>query len=66
MGADGTDSDGVPQGGLVAQTGLIVLNAGESNPTVDLGLYQPASLGDRVWYDYDADGIQDSGGRPLK
>ncbi|NJM40379.1 MAG: hypothetical protein HC853_06235 [Anaerolineae bacterium] len=60
VGNDSTDSDGVPQGGQVAQTGPIVLNAGESNPTIDLGLYQPASLGDRVWYDYDADGIQDS------
>jgi len=31
------------------------------NLTIDAGLYQYASLGDRVWNDFDADGIQDSG-----
>ena len=31
-----------------------------ANPTVDFGLYQTASLGDRVWYDQNLNGIQDS------
>jgi uncharacterized repeat protein (TIGR01451 family) len=57
LGADGTDSDGVPQG-IVAVTAPYVLNAGESIPTVDQGVWQPASLGDRVWWDYDRDGQQ--------
>jgi len=29
--------------------------------TWDAGMYQPASIGDRVWIDSDADGVQDSG-----
>ncbi|NJP07741.1 MAG: hypothetical protein HC837_20050, partial [Chloroflexaceae bacterium] len=32
-----------------------------SNRTVDFGFYRPSSLGDRVWYDLDGDGIQDAG-----
>ncbi len=34
---------------------------GLDDPTFDLGLYQKASVGDKVWYDKDADGRQDSG-----
>ena len=29
--------------------------------TIDLGLYRLGKIGDRVWYDKDADGVQDSG-----
>ena len=29
------------------------------NMTVDFGFYQPASLGDKVWYDDNRDGVQD-------
>ncbi|NJM42701.1 MAG: Cna B-type domain-containing protein, partial [Anaerolineae bacterium] len=57
VGADGTDSDGVPAGN-VAVAGPYVLNAGESNPTVDQGVWRPASLGDLVWYDQNHDGVQ--------
>ncbi len=32
-----------------------------SNQTIDFGFYQPAALGDFVWYDLDADGQQDAG-----
>ncbi|NCC35432.1 MAG: hypothetical protein EOM24_25980, partial [Chloroflexia bacterium] len=32
-----------------------------SNLTLDFGLYRPARLGDLVWLDRDADGIQDGG-----
>ena len=32
-----------------------------SNETLDFGFFQNASLGDRVWYDEDGDGVQDAG-----
>ena len=43
--------------GRTIPTNLI---AGENDLTWDAGLYQPASLGDFVWLDADADGIQDA------
>jgi protocatechuate 3,4-dioxygenase beta subunit len=56
-GADGSDSD-------AAATGLsqvVKLAAGENNTTIDAGVYAPASLGDRVWLDANANGQQDAG-----
>ncbi|MBL8146378.1 MAG: DUF11 domain-containing protein, partial [Anaerolineae bacterium] len=52
------DSDVIPSTRLTAVTNLI---AGEVDPTWDAGLVPVASLGDRVWYDNDFDGIQDAG-----
>jgi len=40
------------------------LRSGDYNPSLDLGLYlttNPISIGNRVWYDRDRDGIQDQG-----
>ena len=37
----------------------VSLKPGENNTTYDLGLIKPASVGDRVWVDENADGIQD-------
>jgi hypothetical protein len=56
-GNDATDSDANPLGA----TGCYTLAAGETNLTVDAGLYQPAALGDFVWNDTNANGIQDAG-----
>ena len=42
-------------------TGNYNLSAAETNLTVDAGLYVPASLGDFVWSDVNANGIQDAG-----
>lgn len=57
---DSQDSDPNPITGL---TGNYTLIAGDSNMTVDAGIYQPiplnASLGDKVWNDLNQDGIQD-------
>lgn len=40
----------------------VTLGAGDTNDTADFGYYRdPAGLGNRVWYDSDADGVQDSG-----
>ena len=57
VGADGTDSDAA----LSGFTGCYTLASGQTNDTVDAGLYQGAAIGDRVWEDTDADGVQDAG-----
>ncbi|MEZ0483144.1 SdrD B-like domain-containing protein [Fibrella aquatica] len=61
-GADATDSDGNPATGL---TGPYSLTANEFNPTVDMGYYKPASLGDKVFADNNRNGIQDTGDTPI-
>ncbi|MEZ0487529.1 SdrD B-like domain-containing protein [Fibrella aquatica] len=61
-GDDALDSDGNPATGL---TGVYTLTANENNPTVDMGYYRPASLGDYVWVDVDKDGQQDAGESPI-
>ena len=53
---DAVDSDVNPATGRTITTTLL---AGENDLTWDAGLYQLASLGDFVWFDVDADGIQD-------
>ncbi|MCH2081055.1 MAG: PKD domain-containing protein, partial [Saprospiraceae bacterium] len=57
-GDDALDSDADENTG---QTGLINLESGETDDTNDAGFYRPASLGDFVWEDTNADGIQDAG-----
>jgi hypothetical protein len=39
----------------------VVLTSGQNRTDVDFGYRGTASLGDRVWLDYDADGVQDAG-----
>ncbi|MFN8244266.1 MAG: SdrD B-like domain-containing protein [Ferruginibacter sp.] len=68
-GNDDTDSDGDNAGTTVAAattstTGNYILGQGEDNLSVDLGLVPPASrntLGDYVWFDQNADGLQTAG-----
>ena len=57
QGADTTDSDASASTGL---TGNYVLAAGASNTTIDAG-YQAVSIGDYVWTDRNANGLQDVG-----
>ncbi len=57
-GDDSLDSDANPGTG---QTALTALTSGETDLTFDAGMYLPASIGDVVWIDADADGIQDGG-----
>lgn len=54
---DSVDSDVDASG----RTGLFFVGSGALIDTVDAGMYQPASVGDRVWSDLDGDGIQDGG-----
>ncbi len=60
---DAADSDGDPFTGKTIRT---TLDPGESDRTWDFGIYEPAGLGDYVWFDTDADGIQDDDEAPLE
>jgi protocatechuate 3,4-dioxygenase beta subunit len=62
-GNDATDSDVNPGTG---RTGTAVVTAGATNTTVDAGIRQGVpsglgSLGNRVWYDLNNNGLQDAG-----
>ncbi len=51
------DSDADPANGLMSD--VVTLAAGENNPTIDAGFYKFAGIGDFVWNDLNANGIQD-------
>ena len=70
------DDNGSPSGTLGGADGIIAslpisltagsepmttTVAGDSNWTVDFGVWKPVSLGNRVWYDLNNNGIQDTG-----
>ncbi|WP_239614042.1 SdrD B-like domain-containing protein [Cohnella mopanensis] len=57
-GADATNDSNVDASGL---SDVITLVAGSDDLTVDAGIVLPASLGDYVWNDTNANGIQDAG-----
>jgi uncharacterized surface anchored protein len=50
------DSDADASGNL----GSVTVSAGQSVTTLDAGLYQKGEIGDKVWYDTNGDGIQQS------
>ncbi|MCW5614305.1 MAG: hypothetical protein KIT32_04230 [Rhodocyclaceae bacterium] len=61
-GNEATDSDIDPATGM---SDTVTVAAGETNLDLDAGIYETASLGDRVWVDSNANGVQDAGeGRP--
>lgn len=55
---DGQDSDADPATG---RTHIIPLEPGDIDHTIDAGVFFPASLGDYVWLDKNANGIQEDG-----
>ena len=61
---DATDSDADPLNALMSVNE--VLESGENNLTYDAGFYKPASLGDYVWEDKNANGVQDAGETPIQ
>ena len=61
-GADDVDSDADTATG---KTDVTTLVSGENDPTWDAGMYKLASLGDYVWEDSNADGVQDAGEPPI-
>ena len=56
-----SDANATTPNAATAKTGTYTLVSGETNLTVDAGVYQPASLGDYVWEDKNSNGLQDSG-----
>ena len=61
-GSDTTDSDTTWTTRTQSTTfsGNLYLSQSETNETVDAGIYRPARVGNLVWRDDDADGIQDA------
>jgi len=57
-GSEEVDSDAEP---LLGSTGTFSLQSGDHIRTYDAGVFQPASAGDLVWYDYNQNGVQDGG-----
>jgi hypothetical protein len=53
---DANDSDADPATGNAPLTNLV---SGESDQTIDAGIYRQATIGDYVWRDTDGDGIKD-------
>lgn len=51
------DADGLPDN----RTEVILTDGNNSIDTIDFGYNTVANIGDTIWFDYDADGIQDSG-----
>ncbi len=55
---DATDSDADPTTGM---TQVVTLKAGDVNVTLDAGIVEKlGTIGDRVWFDDDGDGVQDA------
>jgi serine-aspartate repeat-containing protein C/D/E len=55
-GNDATDSDASGSGNL----GSVTVSAGQNVVNLDAGLYETGKIGDKVWYDTNGDGIQQS------
>ncbi|NPA50590.1 MAG: hypothetical protein GXO02_03055, partial [Epsilonproteobacteria bacterium] len=60
---DSKDSD-IDQNSLESNT--ILLNSNEEYLDLDIGLFKPACLGDKVWEDNNLNGIQDEKDTPIK
>ncbi|MBI5959309.1 MAG: thrombospondin type 3 repeat-containing protein, partial [Chloroflexi bacterium] len=58
LGSDSQDSDPRPTNG---RTNVFTLVEGGNNAAFDAGMYMNAAVGDLVWNDADANGIQDGG-----
>ncbi len=57
-----TDSDAAADGSSAGDTAPIRVALGTASiSTIDAGYFRPLSIGDRVWDDVDADGVQDAG-----
>jgi len=55
--SDTADSDALPTGETPPTS---VLSHGDVDRTIDMGIYKPIQVGDRVWFD-DGNGLQDEG-----
>jgi hypothetical protein len=59
MGGDDTKDSDVDGTFGPGTTGIITLVSGDNDVTIDLGLFRCVPIGDFVWFDLNADGIQD-------
>ncbi|WP_288377993.1 SdrD B-like domain-containing protein, partial [uncultured Massilia sp.] len=59
--ADKGDDSGDSDAGAGGLSQIVKLASGENNTSIDAGVYKPASLGDVVWHDANANGQQDAG-----
>lgn len=57
----GSDSSKDSNINSAGQTYSVALLSGEINPSIDAGFYRTASIGDYVWEDKNANGVQDAG-----
>jgi len=57
IGADNVDSD---VNATTLRTAMVSIAVGENRRDLDMGLYRPATIGDRVWLDSNGNGIQDN------
>ncbi len=55
------DSDFFNDGSGLLSSHCFTLNSGETESDVDAGLFYPVTIGDFVWHDANADGIQNTG-----
>ena len=62
---DANDSDAVPQGGTTGTTAPYVIVAGQSQQSVDAGMYLPVTIGDTVFFDINGDGVQQAAAADL-
>jgi hypothetical protein len=46
---------------ITGRTAAVTIESGDVNLSIDAGVYQLASVGDRVWHDLNANGIEDIG-----
>lgn len=53
-----TDSDPDPSTGVSATVTLV---AGQTDASIDAGIYVPVTIGDRVWFDVNNNGVQNVG-----
>ena len=56
QGVDTTDSD---VNTTSNRSDIVTLSSGDDNNDTDAGIYLPVNIGDRIWHDKNADGIQD-------
>jgi len=57
----GNDTEDSDANAVTGNSECTLLTAGENDLTWDAGVYQPAAIGDYVWLDTNADGLQDAG-----
>ena len=61
LGIDGPNDSDISGANGEGTTNTLTMGYGQKRTDIDAGLYVPGSIGDRVWLDLNANGIQDEG-----